>query len=85
VLHLGNGTSICALRAGASIATTMGFTTLDGLPMGARSGSLDPGVILYLMQALQMDAAAAVNPGNGRRVLVAYSTCPGRVEPSSVA
>lgn len=58
VLHLGNGASMCALHAGKSIASTMGFTALDGLPMGTRSGNLDPGVILYLMQALRMDAAA---------------------------
>jgi acetate kinase len=58
VLHLGNGASMCALLAGKSIATTMGFTALDGLPMGTRSGSLDPGVILYCMQELTMDAQA---------------------------
>lgn len=46
--HLGNGASLCALRSGRSIETTMGFTALDGLMMGARCGSLDPGVILYL-------------------------------------
>ena len=58
VLHLGNGASMCAMRAGKSVASTMGFTALDGLPMGTRSGSLDPGVILYLMQELKMDAGA---------------------------
>ena len=58
VLHLGNGASMCALQAGASIATTMGFTAVDGLPMGTRSGSLDPGVVLYLMRERGMDAAA---------------------------
>jgi len=50
VLHLGNGASMCALLGGRSIATTMGFTALDGLPMGTRCGSLDPGVLLYLLQ-----------------------------------
>jgi acetate kinase len=55
VLHLGNGASMCAMSAGQSMATTMGFTAVDGLPMGTRSGSLDPGVILYLMQELGMD------------------------------
>jgi acetate kinase len=55
VLHLGNGASMCAMSAGKSMATTMGFTAVDGLPMGTRSGSLDPGVILYLMQELGMD------------------------------
>lgn len=58
VAHLGNGASLCALRAGRSIATTMGFTALDGLVMGTRSGSLDPGVLLYLMDAHGMDAKA---------------------------
>ena len=50
VAHLGNGASMCATRNGLSIASTMGFSTLDGLVMGTRSGSLDPGVILYLLQ-----------------------------------
>jgi acetate kinase len=48
VAHLGSGVSMCALQAGKSVATTMGFTALDGCPMGTRSGSLDPGVVLYL-------------------------------------
>lgn len=48
--HLGNGASACAMRDGASIATSMGFSALDGLVMGSRSGALDPGVLLYLMQ-----------------------------------
>jgi acetate kinase len=56
VLHLGNGASMCALEAGRSIASTMGFTAVDGLPMGTRSGALDPGVILYLMDQRGMDA-----------------------------
>ncbi|MCO5129073.1 MAG: acetate/propionate family kinase [Xanthobacteraceae bacterium] len=56
VLHLGNGASICAMRDGRSVASTMGFTALDGLPMGTRSGNLDPGVVLYLMQELKMTA-----------------------------
>ena len=49
VAHLGNGASMCALRAGRSVATTMGFSALDGLAMGTRCGSLDPGVLLYLI------------------------------------
>jgi len=49
VAHLGNGASLCALKAGQSIATTMSFTALDGLPMGTRCGQLDPGVILHLL------------------------------------
>jgi acetate kinase len=58
VLHLGNGASMCALAAGRSVASTMGFTAVDGLPMGTRCGSLDPGVILYLQDELQMDTRA---------------------------
>jgi len=58
VLHLGNGASMAAIRAGKSVASTMGFTAVDGLPMGTRSGNLDPGVVLYLMDELQMDARA---------------------------
>jgi acetate kinase len=58
VLHLGNGSSICALSAGRSLATTMGFTAVDGLPMGTRCGTLDPGVLLYLMDQRGMDARA---------------------------
>ena len=58
VLHLGNGASMCALRAGQSVATTMGFTAVDGLPMGTRCGSLDPGVLLYLLDERGMDARA---------------------------
>jgi len=58
VLHLGNGASMCALKAGASVASTMGFTALDGLPMGTRCGSIDPGVILYLMDECGMDVRA---------------------------
>src|SRR5262249_394330 len=58
VLHLGNGASMCALQAGKSIASTMGFTAVDGPPMGPRTGSLDPGVILYLMDQRGMDARA---------------------------
>ena len=58
VAHLGNGASMCAMHAGASVATTMGFTPLDGLVMGTRPGSLDPGVVLYLQTALGLDVAA---------------------------
>jgi acetate kinase len=56
VLHLGNGASMCAMDAGRSITSTMGFTALDGLPMGTRCGALDPGVILYLIDQRGMDA-----------------------------
>jgi acetate kinase len=50
VAHLGNGASLCAMRGLMSVDTTMGFSTLDGLPMGSRCGTIDPGVLLYLMQ-----------------------------------
>lgn len=50
IAHLGNGASLCALRDGKSVATTMGFSTIDGLMMGTRSGNLDPGVLLYLLE-----------------------------------
>ncbi len=56
VAHLGNGSSLCALLRGKSIASTMGFTALDGLMMGTRSGSIDPGVLLYLMEERGMTA-----------------------------
>jgi acetate kinase len=58
VAHLGNGSSLCAMKAGRSVATTMGFSSLDGLPMGTRCGSLDPGVILLLLDHLHLDARA---------------------------
>jgi acetate kinase len=58
VAHLGNGASMCALRNGKSVASTMGFSTLDGLPMGTRPGQLDPGVLLFLTTAKGLDANA---------------------------
>ena len=58
MLHLGNGASMCAIAAGRSVASTMGFTAVDGLPMGTRCGNLDPGVMLYLIDELRMDARA---------------------------
>ncbi|MEJ2457985.1 MAG: hypothetical protein P8Y58_07470, partial [Novosphingobium sp.] len=56
--HLGNGASLCAMHHGRSVATTMGFTALDGLMMGTRCGTIDPGVLLYLMQEKGMSAEA---------------------------
>jgi acetate kinase len=53
--HLGNGASLCAISQGRSIDTTMGFTPLDGLMMGTRSGSVDPGILTYLMRHAQLD------------------------------
>jgi acetate kinase len=58
VLHLGNGSSMCAIDNGRSMASTMGFTAADGLPMGTRCGNLDPGVVLYLIDEMKMDARA---------------------------
>ena len=58
VLHLGNGSSMCAMSRGKSIASSMGFTAMEGLPMGTRCGSLDPGVVLFLMDERNMDARA---------------------------
>lgn len=54
--HLGSGASMCAIQAGRSVDSTMGFTTVDGLPMGTRTGQLDPGVVLYLLQDKGFDA-----------------------------
>ena len=56
IAHLGNGASLCALHEGRSVATTMGFTAVEGLMMGTRCGSIDPGVLIYLMDEQGMDA-----------------------------
>jgi len=56
VAHLGSGASMCAIRNGKSVGSTMGFSALDGLPMGTRCGQLDPGVLLYLMDQERMSA-----------------------------
>ncbi|MCI5078331.1 acetate/propionate family kinase [Oricola sp.] len=61
IAHLGNGASMCAVRDGRSVASTMGFTALDGLPMGTRSGQLDPGVLLYMMDHEKMTSAEIAN------------------------
>jgi len=58
VLHLGNGASMCAMQGGRSVASSMGFTAVDGLMMGTRTGNLDPGVVLYLMDQRGMDTRA---------------------------
>ncbi len=57
VAHLGSGASMCAIKGGQSVESTMGFTALDGLPMGTRPGQLDPGVVLYLMSEKGMPAS----------------------------
>ena len=58
IAHLGNGASMCAVRDGRAVATTMGFTALDGLSMGTRCGQVDPGVVLYLMAEKRMSVDA---------------------------
>ena len=61
IAHLGNGASLCAVEGGRSIASTMGFTAADGLVMGTRCGTIDPGVLIYLMDAHGMDARSIEN------------------------
>jgi acetate kinase len=67
VAHLGNGASLCALKEGTSIATTMGFSALDGLPMGTRCGSIDAGVIFYMLREMKL------TPEEAERVLYTKS------------
>ena len=57
VAHLGNGASLCAMRRGRSVATTMGFSALEGLPMGTRSGAIDPGLLIYLIDHDKLSTA----------------------------
>jgi len=61
VAHLGSGASMCALKGGRSVESTMGFTALDGLPMGTRPGQIDPGVVLYLITEKGMSASNVQN------------------------
>jgi acetate kinase len=67
VAHLGNGASLCALERGRSIATTMGFSALDGLPMGTRCGSLDAGVVFYMLRDM------GLGPEEAERMLYTQS------------
>ncbi|MCD6071195.1 MAG: acetate kinase [Microvirga sp.] len=67
VAHLGNGASLCALKGGVSVATTMGFSALDGLPMGTRCGALDAGVIFYMLREMKL------TPEEAERVLYTKS------------
>lgn len=71
--HLGNGCSLAAIRAGRSIDTTMGFTTLDGLMMGTRSGSVDPGILTYLLRADGTDGSALDETLNSKSGLLGIS------------
>ena len=67
VAHLGNGASLCALKEGASVATTMGFSALDGLPMGTRCGAIDAGVVFYMLREMKL------SPEEAERVLYTKS------------
>ncbi|QGY03019.1 acetate/propionate family kinase [Methylobacterium mesophilicum SR1.6/6] len=67
VAHLGSGASLCALNRGASVATTMGFSALDGLPMGTRCGSLDAGVVFYMLREMKL------GPDEAERMLYTQS------------
>jgi acetate kinase len=67
VAHLGNGASLCALKGGASVATTMGFSALDGLPMGTRCGNLDPAVVFYMLREMRL------SPDEAERILYTKS------------
>ncbi|RKR38946.1 acetate/propionate family kinase [Paraburkholderia sp. BL17N1] len=71
--HLGNGSSVCALRDGQSIDTSMGLTPTGGVPMGTRSGDLDPGVLLYLMRVEKLDADALETLLNRQSGLAGYA------------
>jgi acetate kinase len=71
--HLGNGSSVCALRDGQSIDTSMGLTPTGGVPMGTRSGDLDPGVLLYLMRVERLDAGALETLLNRESGLAGYA------------
>ena len=71
--HLGNGCSLAAIRGGQSVDTTMGFTPLDGLMMGTRSGSVDPGILTYLMREKKLDGKALDEVLNSRSGLLGIS------------
>ncbi len=74
VAHLGNGASMCAMQNQRSIATTMGFTALDGLVMGRRCGELDPGVIFYMLRELNMTVAEVEEQLGRKSGLLGVST-----------
>ena len=76
ILHLGNGASMCAVHGCRSVASTMGFTAMDGLPMGTRCGSLDPGVVLYLMDELKLIFQRSKSCSTSSRVCSEYPASP---------
>lgn len=80
IAHLGSGASLCALSGGRSVATTMGFTPLDGLPMGTRCGALDPGVVLHLLRERHMTVAEVEDLLYHRSGLFGVSGVSGRME-----
>ena len=80
IAHLGSGASLCALAEGRSVATTMGFTPLDGLPMGTRCGALDPGVVLHLLRERRMTVAEVEDLLYHRSGLFGVSGVSGRME-----
>jgi acetate kinase len=71
--HLGNGASLCALRHGVSVDTTMGLTPTGGIPMSTRTGDLDPGVLLYLLRTEKLNADQVEDLINHRSGLYGYS------------
>ncbi|MGA0593868.1 acetate/propionate family kinase [Enterovirga sp. CN4-39] len=73
VAHLGQGASLCAMKDGRSVATTMGFTALDGLMMGTRSGAVDPGLVLHLIRERGMEPAAVAEVLNKKSGLLGVS------------
>jgi acetate kinase len=73
VAHLGNGASVCAIRGGRSVDTSMGFTPMEGLVMGTRAGDLDPGAILYLLRNGEKDLDDLLNHRSGLRGLSGIS------------
>jgi acetate kinase len=77
--HLGNGSSLCAMRNGKSVDTTMGMTALDGLPMGTRSGAIDPGAVIYMQRALGMSAEDVETELYSRSGLLGLSSLTGDV------
>lgn len=80
VAHLGSGASLCAMEHRRSVATTMGFTTLDGLPMGTRCGSLDPGIVLHLLRSENMTLSEVEDLLHHRSGLFGVSGLSGRME-----
>jgi len=83
VAHLGNGASVCAIRGGRSVDTSMGFTPMEGLVMGTRAGDLDPGAILYLLRDGHSDLDDVLNHQSGLRGISGFSGDVRELEASS--